>query len=147
MQMVCTCKHYKGVIMQREYRTKSRDDIMAYVEQNKEKRFSASDVYAHLREKGNKVNLTTVYRNLEKMTEAGQLLRLGYAKDGSALYQYLLPNSSCYEHLHIQCSNCGKVFHLDDEFMSLIEEYFQKHDFSLIAQESVLIGICSECRY
>ena len=82
---------------------------MSYIEKNKEKRFSASDVYNYLRELGSTTNLTTVYRNLEKMIESGILLQLANTKDGSALYQYSEPEKKCQEHLHIQCSECGKI--------------------------------------
>jgi len=60
--------------MQKSYRTKSRDDIVSYIEKNIEKRFSASDVYNYLRELGSTTNLTTVYRNLEKMIIHIQIL-------------------------------------------------------------------------
>ena len=132
--------------MQKSYRTKSRDDIMSYIEKNKEKRFSASDVYNYLRELGSTTDLTTVYRNLEKMIESGILLQLANTKDGSALYQYSEPEKKCQEHLHIQCSGCGKIYHLDEEFMGMVEKYFDNHGFTLKVGESVLVGICESCR-
>lgn len=132
--------------MQKGYRTKSRDDIIHYIELHKERRFSASDVYQYLTEKESTINLTTVYRNLEKMTKEGILLRLGYGKDGSALYQYLIPESGCHEHLHIQCNHCGKVFHADDAFMEMVHAYFEKNGYTLTSEESVLIGICDDCK-
>lgn len=132
--------------MQKGYQTKSKGGILNFIEEHKEKRFSAADVHRYLTDRATNVNLTTVYRNLEKLTEAGILLRLGFGKDGSALYQYLIPENRCHEHLHIQCNLCGRVFHVDDEFMSKVNAYFKEHGYELISEESVLIGVCGDCR-
>ncbi len=136
----------EGGRMQKGYRTKSREDIIGYIERNKERRFSASDVYQYLKERESTINLTTVYRNLEKLTENKVLMRLGYGRDGSELYQYLIPESGCHEHLHIQCNVCGKVFHAEEDFMESVNAYFMKNGYDLISGESVLIGICEECK-
>ena len=60
------------VTMQKEYRTKCKDMIMEYLQSHKEHRFSAVDIHAYLESKGQQVNPTTIYRNLEKLMLSGQ---------------------------------------------------------------------------
>ena len=45
------------------------------------------------------------------------------------------------------CVKCGKILHLDCEFMKEISEHIQKdHGFSLQCKNSILYGICRECQ-
>ena len=46
-----------------------------------------------------------------------------------------------------ECVKCGKILHLDCEFMKEISEHIQKdHGFSLQCKNSILYGICRECQ-
>lgn len=56
---------------QKKYRTKNKDAIMTYLDLHREHSFSAYDVNAYMQENGIQVNLTTIYRNLDKLTESG----------------------------------------------------------------------------
>lgn len=133
--------------MQKQYHTKSKKDIMAYIELNKEKRFSVAQLHNYLKSIGRNTNITTIYRNLDKMTEKGELLKFKDTKDDCFVYQYHQPDIDCYEHLHIQCSSCGKIIHMGHEFMEGLVEYLSNtYGFNIICKESVMIGLCKECR-
>ncbi len=133
--------------MPRIYRTKCRTYILEYLQNHKEKRFSASDIFTYLEQNGKKVDLATVYRNMEKMTENGVLLKYKTADGESSVYQYVEPHANCMEHLHMQCSNCGKIIHLECEFMNEITNHLLKnHGFLLECKNSVLFGLCENCR-
>ena len=68
-------KKNRGKIMQNGYKTKSRSYIMDFFEAHKEQIVSAADIHHYLEENGKQVNLATIYRNLDKMTEEGILLK------------------------------------------------------------------------
>lgn len=133
--------------MAKIYSTKSKETIMRYIQENKERRFRAQDVHRHIQEHGGSTNLTTIYRNLERLTEQHVLMKTRAAGDDSFSYQYLEPKGSCDHHLHMQCSCCGKVIHLECGFMSEIQQHLQAHHgFELECTTSVLSGICDRCR-
>lgn len=133
--------------MAKEYHTKCRTFIMEYLQSHKEQIFSASDVFQCLKANNQSVNLATVYRNLEKMTECGLLLKYKTADDESSVYQYVEPHANCHEHLHMQCRGCGRVIHLECGFMNEITEHLlQHHGFYLECRGSVLTGLCRECQ-
>ena len=74
--------------MQNGYKTKSRSYIMEFFTAHKEQIVSAADIHHYLEENGKQVNLATIYRNLDKMTDEGILLKYKTAKDEHAVYQY-----------------------------------------------------------
>ena len=61
--------------MGKAYHTKTKDLIIEYIEQNKDRRFRAAQIYAYLLEQGQQVNLTTIYRNLDKLEENKLLMK------------------------------------------------------------------------
>lgn len=133
--------------MQKEYRTKCKDSIMEYLQAHKEHRFSAVDIHAYLESKGQQVNPTTIYRNLEKLMLSGQLMKYKTAEDESAMYQYVEPHGKCQEHLHMQCKSCGKITHLECGFMKEIRAHLlEGHGFLLECTGSTLTGLCEKCQ-
>ena len=133
--------------VKKEYKTRYKDNIMEYLQQNKNVRFCASDVFDYMSRRGISINLTTVYRNLDKMTDSGILLRSKNPADECCFYQYAEPENHCEGHLHMQCRQCGKVIHLDGVFMEKLNAYVeQTHGFLLDCMTSMLSGVCESCR-
>ncbi len=132
--------------IKKEYRTRNKDRIMDYLMRHKEKRFHAGDVYEEMCKQGMSMNLTTVYRNLEKLTQNGTLIKYKTSDEESALYQYS-ESEQCKEHLHLQCRRCKQIYHLDCGFMDQISEHLMMdHHFLLECDGSLLIGLCENCR-
>lgn len=133
--------------MKKTYHSKNKDLILAFASEHKERRFSAQELHQFLEESGSQVNLTTVYRNLDKMIENKILMKFKTAEDECSLYQYVEPHGNCHEHLHMQCRSCGKIIHLECHLMEEITSHLREHHgFSLECTGSVLIGICDECK-
>lgn len=132
--------------MQKNYRTKNKDAIMAYLERHREHSFTAYDIHEYMRGMGLQVSLTTIYRNLDKLTDSGELMRYKTAEDEFCRYQCAKPHARCHEHIHMQCRACGKVLHMECHFMEeLTEHLYEHHKFSLECAGSVLMGLCSQC--
>lgn len=132
--------------MKKGYKTKAKDLILEYAKEHKEQRFSAVDIFAYMSEIGSCVNMTTIYRNLDKMTENEILLKYKTAGDDRAAYQYVEEHTHCHEHLHMHCKNCGKIFHLECSFMEEIRTHcLEHHGFVLQCDDSMLSGLCKEC--
>ena len=130
-----------------EYATKSRKYLIEYFKLHSEKMISASQINDYLKENNKPVNLATIYRNLDKLTEDGILLKYKNANEDRTSYQYVGESEKCHNHLHMQCENCGKIIHLDCDFMQNIQKHLlEEHSFSLECSNSVLRGFCKQCK-
>lgn len=106
---------------------------MTYLDMHREHSFSAYDVNAYMRENGIQVNLTTIYRNLDKLTESGVIMKYKTAGDECCRYQCARPHAQCHEHIHMQCRACGKILHLECGFMEeIVRHLYEHHRLSLI---------------
>ncbi len=132
--------------MAKIYSTKTKAIIMDFLEAHKDSRFSANDIYADLIRKGEDINLATVYRNLEKLTEDGSLIKAKSVDANASFYQYAGKSHSCHNHLHLQCKKCGRIVHLECGFMEEISSHLlSHHGFSVECEGSVIMGICDRC--
>ncbi len=133
--------------MKKSYRTKYKEFIMKYLEDHQEHRFCAQDIYETMRQENMSINLATVYRHLDRLIEEGILIKYKTSHDDSSYYQYAGSNRDCSHHLHLQCKNCGKVIHLECEFMDEINRHLKGvHGFLLDCKGSMLVGLCEDCR-
>ncbi|SDB32838.1 Fur family transcriptional regulator [Eubacterium oxidoreducens] len=130
----------------KEYRTKIKDYIKEYMQLHPDERFCAAEIHEYLKTCSKSVNLTTVYRNLEKMTEAGELAKTKNPQDDCTYFQVLDTARHCEQHLHMRCLRCGKMVHLEDEYMQQFYEYVrEKTRFELDCTASLLNGMCKDC--
>lgn len=134
-------------MLQKLYHTKTTDLISQFIFQKREKSFTAGELSEYLKSNGVDVNKTTVYRNLDKLTENGQLIKHKSLISDGFIYQTVENNHHCEEHMHFQCCKCGSVVHLDDEktteyLRSVSDELGLEIDLHL----SSLNGICQKCR-
>ena len=131
----------------KQYNTKSKEIIINYIKAKNGNRFCAQDLIAYLNGQEIEINQATVYRNLEKLTEQGSLLKTKNPADDSCYYQYVSEGNSCGDHLHLQCRVCGKVVHLTESAqMNVFYRYVREElGFLLDHKDSVLVGVCSEC--
>jgi Fur family ferric uptake transcriptional regulator len=129
----------------REYKTKSRKLILQYLIEEKEHSVSTSDIEQYLEAQGEHVNLSTIYRYLDKLVEEGHVLK-HQNKDGKkSVFQYV-EEDHCHDHLHMQCVKCGKTIHLNCGFMTEISEHMMAHHhFRLQCHNSILYGVCEIC--
>lgn len=129
------------------YVTASRKKILEYLQESDERAVTASDVAAYLKEQNSEVNITTVYRYLDKLAKDGTLIKYVAEKGSQSAYQYVKPGRGCSEHLHLKCVKCGKIIHLDCHFMKEIASHIsESHGFVLQCNQSVLYGICQDCQ-
>ncbi|MBR6404396.1 MAG: transcriptional repressor [Eubacterium sp.] len=129
------------------YKTKARECIIAYLKEHSEKRFTAREIYDFLKSEVEGINRTTVYRNLDRLCEQGDLMRYKEPNQDAWYYQYSEQHENCHAHMHAQCSECGKIFHLDDPFVGEFEKKIQSiYRLDINSSKSIIIGICNDCK-
>ena len=129
------------------YATASRKRILEFLQKNSNRTVSVTDIDCYLKEEGSEVNITTIYRYLDKLANEGTVIKYVAEKGGKAVYQYVELGHHCEEHLHLQCVKCGGILHLECAFMSEIAEHiFAEHGFEIQCKNSIVYGICEKCR-
>lgn len=134
-------------MMKHEYKTKARGLIIDYLQQNAGVRFTARDVFEQLKAVGENIDRATVYRNLEKLCTEGKLLRYRENDSQAACYQYSEGYEQCDRHLHAQCLSCGRVFHLENEFVEEFEKKIQAtYGIGVDCSKTMIVGRCDDCK-
>lgn len=121
---------------------------MDFLIASKDRTVSAADIRTHMEELNCPVNATTIYRYLDKLEKDGSVIKYTSAKGSSATYQYVDREHKCEEHLHLKCTNCGAIVHLDCHFMDVIADHIKDdHGFSIQCRNSVIYGLCKDCNH
>jgi len=103
---------------------------------------SAQDLHDLLRRDGASVGLTTVYRHLQSLSEAGQVdvLRTG---DGEAVYRRC-PTAT--HHHHLVCRSCGRSVEIEaPEVEKWAATVGRAHGFGEMTHTVELFGTCRDC--
>ncbi len=102
---------------------------------------TAQQVHALLRERGERVALATVYRNLQAMAEAGEVDSVR-TPDGLAAYRCCAGG----HHHHLICRRCGHTVEVEfDALERTLSELSRAHGFTRVDHEIELFGWCDAC--
>lgn len=124
----------------RQRSTRQRAAVSAILDEVRDFR-SAQDLHAVLRDRGDSVGLTTVYRALQSLAEQGEVDVLR-AADGEAVYR----RCSTGHHHHLVCRSCGRTVEVEGP---AVERWATKvageHGFVDIAHTVEVFGTCAAC--
>ena len=127
--------------MAMQRKTRQRDAIMAIMADETDFR-SAQQVHAALVAAGQTVGLATVYRNLQTLTEIGELDSLR-SEEGETLYRRCAARR---HHHHLVCRSCGYTVDIqDDQLEQWISEISQRYQFNDIEHMADIFGLCANC--
>jgi Fur family ferric uptake transcriptional regulator len=102
---------------------------------------SADEIYAIVRRRLPRISLGTVYRNLEILSELGQVQKL---ETGGSLKRF---DGNPENHYHIRCTCCGKLVDAPVEVMQHIEEQIDgATEYTVFGHRLEFLGLCPECR-
>jgi len=134
---------YGGGMVQAPTRsTRQRQAVAELLAERTEFR-NAQQIHAELRERGEKVGLATVYRNLGLLVQLGQVDMLQGA-DGEALYRQC--GQRQHHHHHLVCRQCGKAVEVaDPDLEQWARKLAVQHGFSEVSHTLELFGLCAEC--
>lgn len=103
---------------------------------------SAQQIHAELRERGEPVGLTTVYRHLQVLSESG---RVDAIRDSSGEVLYRRCQSDAHHH-HLTCRNCGRSVEVEGKAVERwADEVARQAGFSEVGHTVELFGLCPDC--
>jgi Fur family ferric uptake transcriptional regulator len=103
---------------------------------------SARDLHARLVDQGTRVGLSTVYRTLQALAEAGDVdvLRLD---NGEALYRRC---STSRHHHHLVCRECGRTVEVEgSDVEAWAARVAAEHGFTGPTHDLEVFGTCPDC--
>lgn len=128
------------------YNTRQKRELLAFLKERSMQHFSVDEVVFELRDRGEAIGRSTVYRYLEMLAEQGSV-RKYQSVQGITQYQHVEDAASCDGHFHMMCSRCGNLMHVDCSLMRAMSEHLMSdHGFQLDPRETILVGVCQKCR-
>ena len=120
--------------------TRQRSAVRSMLDTTDEFR-SAQELHAQLRAAGEAVGLTTVYRTLQTLAEAGEVDVLR-TDDGEAVYR----RCSDTHHHHLVCRECGRTVEVEDRAVERwAADVASQHGFVDVVHEVEVFGTCARC--
>lgn len=110
------------------------DDVQSFL--------SAQELHSLLRQRGDKVGLTTVYRNLQALADRGDV-DIVRRSDGEAVYRKCETDE---HHHHLVCRSCGYSVEIENDELERWAKYAaRRYRFSDVSHDLELFGICEAC--
>jgi Fur family transcriptional regulator, ferric uptake regulator len=102
---------------------------------------SAQEIHEALRRNGEGIGLTTVYRTLQTLADAGEIDMLR-TDSGEAVYR----RCSAHHHHHLVCRHCGHTIEVEGPTVELwAEKVAAEHEFTDISHTVEIFGTCPTC--
>ena len=126
------------------YNTKQGNLILECFKKNKGIHLTTDDIVFYLKENNTPVGVTTVYRHLQKLSEAGIITKYSVDNASGACYQY--NETDCKMHFHLKCTQCNELFHSECTYLASVQDHiFSHHGFSVDSSRTVFYGLCQKC--
>ncbi len=131
-----------------QYSTSQREELCRFLEEQKGTHVSVVDICAHFRDMGKPIGTATVYRQLERLVDEGEVNKYIIDLNTPACFEYIGEHSAGGAHtcFHCKCEKCGKLIHLHCEDLEELGVHLKsEHGFTLDPRRTVFYGICEEC--
>ncbi|CAN5593396.1 transcriptional repressor [soil metagenome] len=103
---------------------------------------TAQELHDELRNDGERVGLTTVYRTLQALADAGELDVLRN-HEGEAIYRRCANED---HHHHLVCRSCGTSVEIgSDAVESWAAQTARRHGFTSVTHTAEVYGLCCAC--
>jgi Fur family transcriptional regulator, ferric uptake regulator len=102
---------------------------------------SAQDLHEELRKRGEGIGLTTVYRTLQSLADAGEVDVLR-TDSGEAIYR----RCSSHHHHHLVCRVCGRTVEVEGPAVEKwADRVAEENGFSEVSHTVEIFGTCATC--
>ena len=101
---------------------------------------TADELHQMVRKRLPRINIATVYRNLEILTDEGEVMKLDVAGTQRRF------DGTPENHYHIRCSRCGRVDDVHIEIRASLEKSAEEScGYRVQSHRVEFTGICPEC--
>jgi len=119
--------------------TKQRKTVLEKLK-NTRSHPTASELYWEVRKEIPQVSLGTIYRNLNVLTELGEIQEINI---NNKVKRY---DGNPEKHYHFFCQDCGRVYDLDGDYQKDLDKKFEKNNQHKITHHFLdFYGTCRNC--
>ncbi len=121
--------------------SRQRESIKHFLAETKEHP-TADTVYLHVKKQFPNISLGTVYRNLNLLTDLGEVVKISTPNGGDRFDGHPEP------HNHFLCTKCGRLLDLDLDMKSIEEVNrlaAESFDGKIESSTTLFYGECSDC--
>lgn len=127
------------------YQTAQKAHLIAFLKAHADTAFTVEELTAQLSGE-HAPGKSTVYRLLPSLVKAGEVKRFVREGERTAMYQ-AVGCAHCDAHLHMKCTDCGKLLHLNDHASTVVlQNVLRDSHFAVDEKQTVLYGRCENCR-
>lgn len=102
---------------------------------------TADEVYEMVKKRLPGISLGTVYRNLEMLSEKGDIMKLDMCGTQMRF------DGNAENHYHVRCVKCGRVDDIDTEPLEGIEKIERSiNGYRILGYRLEFFGLCPTCR-
>ncbi len=123
-------------------KTKHRTEILKILDKSSQPML-VDDIYVMLKNMNVSINLSTVYRTLENLTEKAVLNKVQLSGENKALYEY---NRMVHRH-YLVCNNCKRITVIEHCPLEAYEKSIEKEtQFIVTGHKLDVYGYCPDCQ-
>lgn len=100
---------------------------------------TADEIYSSIREQNPTISLGTVYRNLNRFAQKGEIRKV-IIPNGSDRFDFRVDN-----HEHVVCEICNNVFDMEIEEDKIYAAITCNEEVKITKTSLTAYGICKEC--
>ncbi|MBE6609730.1 MAG: transcriptional repressor [Ruminococcaceae bacterium] len=127
--------------------TKQKQEFRRFLELNREKEMTVSEIAELLKEAGSEMGIATVYRAVRRLEEEGVLVRSVNGATSKTTYRYAGPDTSVRSIHRVFCTSCGKITDLSYKFTDRLEKSVSDATgYSLTEHQIMFYGLCENCK-
>jgi Fur family ferric uptake transcriptional regulator len=130
----------RGAVVPGQRSTRQRAAVARLLGQIEDFR-SAQEIHEQLRRQGETIGLTTVYRTLQTLADAGEIDVLR-TDSGESAYR----RCSTHHHHHLVCRHCGRTVEVEGPAVERwAERVAADHGFRDVSHTVEIMGSCGDC--
>lgn len=119
--------------------SKVRNEILNIVYTN-QLHLTAEQVYQKIHSENAKIGIATVYRNLAKLVEEGQIQKICGLGNADRY------DGNVNKHFHFYCEECGRVYDIAYPEENINNKIEQISGHKVLNHDFIFYGICKDCR-
>jgi Fur family ferric uptake transcriptional regulator len=137
------CQTLLANLRRRGFRITPQRELIVKTIAHSDTHLTAEQLYNRVNQSGRPVNLATVYRTLELLTELGYVSRLDLG-DGQETYAPQHHGA----HIHLVCRCCGEVIDAEPSLLEDLHAQFQqRYHFAADLGHISMPGVCAKCSH
>lgn len=128
-----------------KYMTVQKKAVVDFFKLNSSSQFTIEEVLESLQGSESCPGKSSLYRIITQLVADGEIKR--FVNGGRHFVYQLAGCQHSKPHLHLKCTECGALTHIDEETSDrIVGEFLDSYGFEVNCSETVIVGKCEACK-